>query len=327
VLHLIILRFAFLVVRAGLIYALTTPTNFNIGPHVVLSLVIVIYIKDINVFDIASGRVYISCDVVFDETMFSFADLNPTAGHTSEILLLPTPSPAPETTDLPMANIHTQSSLFPPCLWANDLVQPQRLLDSVSVPVPRVRLEVDSIPKSAAAYPTTSTDDVIPAPHPTPLRRIAPAGSNLAPEPSTVSGSTPTQTTVPVNSTSPSVVVALGPSLAPASTASDLIPAALPLAPEPLAASTSVPTPSRAPRTRLQDGIRKPKVYSDGTVRYRNLTISEEPCDLTTTMSDPNWKAAMDLKFSALVHNNTWHLVPPQKDRNLIDCKCVYKIK
>jgi hypothetical protein len=38
-------------------------------------------------------------------------------------------------------------------------------------------------------------------------------------------------------------------------------------------------------------------------------------------------KAAMDLEFSALMRNKTWHLVPPAPDRNLIDCKWVYKLK
>jgi hypothetical protein len=44
-------------------------------------------------------------------------------------------------------------------------------------------------------------------------------------------------------------------------------------------------------------------------------------------MSEPRWKHAIDLEFSALVHNKTWHLIPPQRCRNLIDCKWVYKIK
>ena len=29
----------------------------------------------------------------------------------------------------------------------------------------------------------------------------------------------------------------------------------------------------------------------------------------------------------ALIKNNTWHLVPPKKGSNVIDCKWVYKIK
>jgi hypothetical protein len=46
-----------------------------------------------------------------------------------------------------------------------------------------------------------------------------------------------------------------------------------------------------------------------------------------SALADPNWKAAMECEFSALVHNNTWHLVPPAAGRNLIGCKWVYKIK
>lgn len=35
----------------------------------------------------------------------------------------------------------------------------------------------------------------------------------------------------------------------------------------------------------------------------------------------------MDKEFSALMENRTWHLVPPAKGKNVIDCKWVYKIK
>jgi hypothetical protein len=52
--------------------------------------------------------------------------------------------------------------------------------------------------------------------------------------------------------------------------------------------SSLASVPAAAHRTSSQSGIRKPKVYHDGTDRYGNLTISEEPNDLTTAMSDPN---------------------------------------
>jgi hypothetical protein len=92
--------------------------------------------------------------------------------------------------------------------------------------------------------------------------------------------------------------------------------------------SVSVPAPVRnAPRTRLQSGIRKPKIYSKGTVRYVNLITSEEPANLVAALTDPNWKKAMDSEFSALAYNNTWHLVPPVPGCNLSDCKWVYKVK
>lgn len=35
----------------------------------------------------------------------------------------------------------------------------------------------------------------------------------------------------------------------------------------------------------------------------------------------------MDLEYDALIKNRTWHLVPSQRGRNIIDCKQVYKIK
>ena len=47
--------------------------------------------KGVKCLDISTGRVYISRDVVFDETKFPFADLHPNAGALlrKEILLLP----------------------------------------------------------------------------------------------------------------------------------------------------------------------------------------------------------------------------------------------
>lgn len=35
----------------------------------------------------------------------------------------------------------------------------------------------------------------------------------------------------------------------------------------------------------------------------------------------------MDEEYQALMRNQTWHLVPPKKGQNVIDCKWVYKIK
>jgi hypothetical protein len=83
----------------------------------------------------------------------------------------------------------------------------------------------------------------------------------------------------------------------------------------------------RCPSTRLQHGIRKPKVYTDGTIKYSFLTASGEPRNIEDALSDKNWKNAMDAEFMALEKNRTCHLVPPQKGRNIIDCKWVYKIK
>jgi hypothetical protein len=35
----------------------------------------------------------------------------------------------------------------------------------------------------------------------------------------------------------------------------------------------------------------------------------------------------MFLEYGALMKNQTWHLVPPKKGTNIINCKWVYKVK
>lgn len=85
--------------------------------------------------------------------------------------------------------------------------------------------------------------------------------------------------------------------------------------------------PMLGPVTRSRHGIHKPKKYTDGTIRYAALVSTEEPGNLHEALKNKHWKLAMDKEFEALVHNKTWHLVPPQKGVNIIDCKWVYKVK
>jgi hypothetical protein len=44
-------------------------------------------------------------------------------------------------------------------------------------------------------------------------------------------------------------------------------------------------------------------------------------------LQDPNWKAATDVEYGALMKNRTWHLVPPKWGQNIVDCKWVFKVK
>ncbi|KAK1665730.1 hypothetical protein QYE76_053889 [Lolium multiflorum] len=72
-------------------------------------------------------------------------------------------------------------------------------------------------------------------------------------------------------------------------------------------AAASPPPPSQpGVRTRLQKG---------------------EPLTLTEALNDSNWCKAMEEEYNALLENKTWHLVPPNRNKNLIDCKWVYRIK
>jgi hypothetical protein len=52
-----------------------------------------------------------------------------------------------------------------------------------------------------------------------------------------------------------------------------------------------------------------------------------KPSNLSEALQDSNWKKSMDIECDSLAKNKTWHLIPPQKGSNVIDCKWVYKIK
>jgi hypothetical protein len=95
---------------------------------------------------------------------------------------------------------------------------------------------------------------------------------------------------------------------------------------------SSVPSPAVAlpvagVQTRLKKGIKNPKIYKDGTVRYGLLASTGEPHSLSEALEDLHWRKAMEEEHDALLKNKTWHLVPPSCSRNLIDCKWVYRIK
>jgi histone deacetylase 1/2 len=96
-----------------------------------------------------------------------------------------------------------------------------------------------------------------------------------------------------------------------------------------VATSPAAAQAPQGPVTRLQRGISKPKIYTDGTVRWCQLatTSCDEPNSVAEAKSDPKWVAAMNLEHQALLRNKTWHLVPPPKGKNIVGCKWVYKVK
>ncbi|RVW20916.1 Retrovirus-related Pol polyprotein from transposon RE2 [Vitis vinifera] len=85
--------------------------------------------------------------------------------------------------------------------------------------------------------------------------------------------------------------------------------------------STSKPHPTNQHPmvTRAKNGISKKKVYFSSHI--------SEPTTFTQAVKDSNWVLAMEKEFSALQRNNTWHLVPPPSNGNIIGCKWVYKLK
>ena len=41
----------------------------------------------------------------------------------------------------------------------------------------------------------------------------------------------------------------------------------------------------------------------------------------------PEWRAAMKVEFDALLKNQTWELVPRDPNKNVVACKCLFRIK
>jgi hypothetical protein len=66
-------------------------------------------------------------------------------------------------------------------------------------------------------------------------------------------------------------------------------------------------TPPRHPVTRLQHEISRPKIYTDGTVRWgmTTTTMTEEPATVEEALGDPKWVTAMDSEYKALIHYKT----------------------
>ena len=80
------------------------------------------------------------------------------------------------------------------------------------------------------------------------------------------------------------------------------------------------------PCIHLQKGVSARINYKNFS-KYGLSCMAGEPKNLMDALGDDRWKTAMNDEFVALQRNKTWHLVPPQQGRNLIDCKWVYRIK
>ena len=74
--------------------------------------------------------------------------------------------------------------------------------------------------------------------------------------------------------------------------------------------------------TRSKLGIHKPKVFKAVT----DYTYQEPP-SFAVAFKHPQWVAAMDSEFHSLIKQQTWSLVPPSVDKNIVTCKWVFKLK
>jgi transposase InsO family protein len=322
--------------------------------------------KGFKCLDINSGRIYISRDVIFDETIFPFSKLHANAGMRlrSEILLLPKhllnpnqfdhggenmDDPIVANTQLNPANIVCETAANREGSSGENLAEN----NEETVPNrPYCMLQRPSTEAQGQAGPTAAPTAETASPHhPQPPRsergaststqrdahsRSVPAGGTpLHAETGSSGSSVPSSASPSGHTASPgsSAEIRSDPdadmrsSPSPVPDAASGRPGAAPGAGSSAATSTGAPGATRM-TTRLQTGKNKPRKYTDGTVRYGCLTTTGEPDNLDEALKNKNWKKAMDEEYLALMENRTWHLVSPQHaGRNIIDCKWVYKIK
>jgi histone deacetylase 1/2 len=77
--------------------------------------------------------------------------------------------------------------------------------------------------------------------------------------------------------------------------------------------------------TRTRDNTRRPRDFPDHVAL--SATIETEPSSFTQANTKPEWRQAMALEINALALNNTWTLIPPLPNQQVVGCKWVYKIK
>jgi hypothetical protein len=266
--------------------------------------------KGFKCLDLSTGHTYISRDVIFDENAFPFSKLRPDAGPRLRV----------EISLLPPTLVHTSHGgdlVLDHMTNTSNSTDPGARLQSPQVPTTNNSTEESTIPGADLLF--------------SPSSRSAPEGaptstSILGPVPTAVHGP-PAVTSMPgeyVPAASGPAAPESGEAAAHESGEATSGPVlgfsavtgstALPTAVSSLVLSSSTAEP---PRARLQGGIRKPKVYHDGTIHYGcRASTDREPSTITEALSDENWKIPMNNEIDALMKNKTWHLVPPRSGRN-----------
>ncbi|KAF5462860.1 hypothetical protein F2P56_018831 [Juglans regia] len=107
----------------------------------------------------------------------------------------------------------------------------------------------------------------------------------------------------------------------------------------PGASSSSIPSSTNLHpmTTRSKALITRPLQRQDGSIPWPPLkhsasltthsSIPDEPTSYTEASKFSIWHTAMASEFEALLRNDTWTLVPPHPNQNLLGSKCVLKTK
>jgi hypothetical protein len=282
--------------------------------------------------------------VVFDEKLFPFAAHQSIVGvqYTSDVLLLPESfsgnnsgtnidvSPACTVSPVPSSYVQTQvydmaspvstgasarttMSLASQCLAPSFAPGPTRLVPATTSAPSLVQRPTSAQDVLGIASPPSSMRNAACMPGVDPAATTTTSTAGLFQDTST----TTTPAVVPLPDTSTATILAA--SLDDATVlhqAPDTV--SIPRPTQDVAPSTcAAPAPAvrhvsptadqmvLPHRTRLQGGIRKPKEFTDGSVRYGNVAISSEPLNLHEALTVPHWKMAMNDEYSALMRNKT----------------------
>jgi hypothetical protein len=245
--------------------------------------------KGFKCLDISTGRVYISRDVVFDEEVFPFSELHDNAG----------------------AILHKEISLLPP-----DLLSPFMLVRGTTI---------SSIDVANSSNNLPVTTDVF-SPENLALEGLSGGGDTQGehvfnPEEDLSAAAAPTLGELPSDSMpsspgeSPSDAAANDPATELAHDMASHAPASptrvAPVAPPVVSAD---PGGETRPKTHVESGIRKPKTYTDGTVRYGLLIENYEPSSLDAALENKNWRHAMDQEYDALLKTRLGILFPHKQN-------------
>jgi hypothetical protein len=79
--------------------------------------------------------------------------------------------------------------------------------------------------------------------------------------------------------------------------------------------------------TRAKGGLTVPPADRLNLLVTHTATLSSIPKSYRVALEDPNWLAAMQAEYHALVANKMWSLVPRPSTTNLVSGKWVFKHK
>lgn len=277
--------------------------------------------KGYKCLDLSSGRVYISRDVIFDESIFPFAKQLTTSSHIDSSGSSVNSSVDRLCYSLPTHLLSTENSpAAEPSSGSTPVLLPRELPSDFELQSPPTNPATSGVVHATAGTALeTASDSLAPSstPESLPDGRIHEEARTAA----------PTGTAGPDSSSAPTTAAASSDPVHGA--VSDHV-----LVPSSTANGATNEDNSHHYGTRLKNNIRKPKIRTDGTVGYSAIvtysvtrTANLEPSSHVTALKDPNWKQAMVDEYNALMFNKTWHLIPPDPSLNVIDCKWVFRIK